>query len=233
MRWMALIALAIGLSGISAPAQSTTPPPGKPVTSLPRPTAEPQNDKAYAKPTLYGGEGPSAADVGPVQKHFVMASNTDDLALTDNEDNNTVAYRAAHDKIAVDKHIKITKIHDVQNDASFRTTSNLALDYEIQYLNWGAVTQEQLRARQGHYFTISWANHGPVDDFVARFEYRQVNSKEVIRSLTQPMPRVSGTVRSYFAVVDHAYLVYGPVCCWRFSILRHGTIIAETKSFIW
>jgi hypothetical protein len=234
MRWMALIALSLLWSGISAPAQttpaSTT---TKAITSLPKPTAEPEDNGSYAKPVIPTGEGPSAADVGPVQKHFVMASETDDLATSDNEDNNHIASRLAQEKVSLDKRIKITKVHDVQDDGGARATGNAALDYETTYINWGAVTKEQLQARQGHYFTISWANHGPIDDFLARFEYREVNSKEVVRTLTQAMPRVAGTTRSYFAVVNHAYLAYGPVCSWRFTILRHGTVVAETKSFIW
>jgi hypothetical protein len=47
------------------------------------------------------------------------------------------------------------------------------------------------------------------------------------------MPNVSGTVRSYFAVVDQAYLTYGPVVSWRFTILKGDTVVAEEKSFIW
>jgi hypothetical protein len=90
-----------------------------------------------------------------------------------------------------------------------------------------------LRARYGHYFTITWANHGPRADFTARFEYTQVKSKEIIRTLTQPMPQVAGTTRSYFAVVSKAYLAYGPVSSWRFTILKGDTVVAEAKSFIW
>ncbi len=233
MRWMALIAVGLALAGISARAQTPAPAPNKTITSLPKPTAEPENDKEYAHPIAHKGDGPTDADVGPVQRHFVMASETDNADETDNEDNNHVASRIAKEKIAIDKRVKIRKIHDVQDDDSYHSVGNPALDYEVKYINWGAVTQEQLKARQGHYFTNSWSNDGPVDDFVARFEYRQVNSKEVIRTLTQPMPHVEGTVRSYFAVVNHAYLTYGPVCSWRFTILRHGVVVAESKSFIW
>ena len=110
---------------------------------------------------------------------------------------------------------------------------NHALQYEVTYLNWGAVTNEQLLARRGHYFTITWDNDGPKDDFTARFEYREVKSKEIVRTLTQDMKRVSGSVRSYFAVTDKAYLAYGPVVSWRFTILKGDTVVAQTHSFIW
>jgi len=235
MRWMALFALAALLSGIPAWAQDTVPQNTVPQkshtpTSLPTPKAEPANGGSYESPAPREQEGPSDADVGPVQKHFVRASKTDDLDETENEDNATLAI---HEKIALDKNIKVPLIHDVQNDGGAGGTGNAALDFEIKYLDWGAVTEEQLAARQGHYFTITWANHGLPADYTARFEYRQVKSKEVVRTLSQKMPHVSGTTRSYFAVVDKAYLAYGPVCSWRFTVLRGNTVVAESKSFVW
>ncbi|MCE0483700.1 MAG: hypothetical protein LV479_05625 [Methylacidiphilales bacterium] len=230
---MAFTLLAISLPTTLVLAQTTPTPPAKPAhvpTHMPAPQAEPENPGAYASPARPEREGPSEADVGPVQKHFVRAFKTDDLAETENEDN---AHLNAHEKIAIDKRISVPKIHDVQDDNQATNTGNDALDYEIKYLNWGATTHEQQLARQGHYFTITWNNDGPKADFVARFQYRQVKSKEVVRTLMQTMPAVSGTTRSYFAVVDKAYLAYGPVCSWRFTILKGDTIVAESKSFIW
>jgi hypothetical protein len=229
MRWTALIALALLSNGLSLSAQ-TTPVKSRPQTGLPTPTAEPANGGSYAPPIKHQEEGPSDADIGPVLKHFVRASQVDDLEETQNEDNATLAI---HEKIALDKSIKVPLVHDVENDSTFAGKYNHALEGELDYLNWGAVTEEQLKARQGHYFTITWSNSGPKTDFIARFEYRQVKSKQVVRTLVQKAFKVSGSTRSYFAVVDKAYLAYGPVCSWRFTILKGDTVVAETKSFVW
>ena len=239
MRWMTLIALTAFLPVLPAPAQTDTqaapPKVVRTPTQLPRATAEPENAGAYAPPVAREHEGPSAADVGPVQKHFVRASTTDDLADTPNADDawDNAALLAKHEKIALDKRISVPLIHDVQNDGPNSGGDNAVLRYEVTYLNLGAVTNEQLLARRGHYFTITWDNDGPKADFTARFEYREVKSKEIVRSLTQPMPGVSGATRSYFAVVDQAYLAYGPVVSWRFTVLKGDTVVAEAKSFIW
>jgi hypothetical protein len=234
MRWTALFALAAFLSAIPAFAQTTsqttpkkTP---KPPSHLPEPTAEPANGAVYASPTPREKQGPTEADRGPFQKYFVIASDLDEPGSGENEE---TANTPVHEKTSLDKRIKVSLVHDVENDSDYKGASNHALLFEIKYINWGAVTDEQLKARQGHYFTISWENGGSKSDFTARFEYRQVKSKEVVRTLTQNMPHVSGTVRSYFAVVDKAYLAYGPVCSWRFTILKGDTVVAETKSFIW
>ena len=239
MRWMPLIALAAFLPAMPALAQTDTPTaapkPPKTPTALPPAKAEPENPQAYAPPVAPEIEGPSGADVGPVQKYFVRDSATDDLAEVPNADDayDNAALRAMHEKIALDKRISVPLIHDVQNDGPNSGGDNTVLRYEVTYLNWGAVTQEQALARRGHYFTITWKNDGPKADFTTKFEFREVRSKEIVRTLTQEMPGVSGAARSYFAVTDKAYQAYGPVVSWRFTVLKGDTVVAEAKSFIW
>lgn len=228
MRWIASLALAIFLPGPWAVAQSGFDNYSQPPTT----TAVPVNPPTNGVVTPDGTEGPSDAEVGPVQKHFVRASLPDNAEATENNDN-AAQVLAKQEKTALDRRITVPKIHDVQDDSTYKSTGNAALDYEIRYLNWGAVTGRQMMARQGHYFTITWANHGPRADFTARFQYTQVKSKEIIRTLTQPMPQIAGTTRAYFAVVGKAYLAYGPVSSWRFTILKGDTVVAEAKSFIW
>jgi hypothetical protein len=234
MRFLTL-ALVLLVPGASAFAQSTNsssstaPKATHSQTSLPRPTAEPEGGNAYAAPAPHEQEGPSEADVGPVQRRFVRASETDDMAETGTFDN---ASLKTQEKFALDRRISVPLIHDVQNDGG-STTSNAALAYELTYLNWGAVTEEQRGARRGHYFTITWKNSGPPADFTTRFEYREVKSQEVVRTLTQVVPHAHGAVRSYFAVTSKAYLAYGPVVSWRFTVLKGDTVVAEAKSFVW
>jgi hypothetical protein len=197
---------------------------------LPAATAEPENAKAYAPPEAPEETGPTVEDRGPAQRHFIIASQPDDLAQQDNPP--AVGY-LPQEKVAIDKRVKVDLIHDVENSTSSKGMSNHAFRQEIEYLNWGAVTSEQVQARRGHYFTISWTNRAPRTDFTVVFQYRQVRSKGIVRTLREEMPHVKGTVRSYFAVVGKAYLMYGPVSSWRITILRGDTVVAETKSFIW
>jgi len=231
MRWMALLVLTASIAvqpalAQNAPVQKSS----KTPTALPKPVAEPENSNTYESPVAPTPMGPTAADRGPAQKYFVLASETDDLAKTQVADNKFIL---APQKMALDKRITVPLIHDVQNDGTNSGGDNTVLKYEVTYLNWGAVTDEQLQARRGHYFTITWKNAGPKADFTTRFQYREVRSKEIVRTLEQKMPGVSGAARSYFAVVDKAYQAYGPVVSWRFTVLKGDTIVAEAKSFIW
>ncbi len=229
MRWMVFTGLTL-LLPVVALAQEAAQGHSPQRNQLPAPTAEPDNVQAYAPPAAREDEGPTSEDRGPAQQHFILATHTDTLAQ---EDNPPTVGNAPPEKIALDKRIKIALIHDVQNDGLSKDTQNHALAFELIYLNWGAVTQSQLEARRGHYFTNTWTNRDAKGDFVAYFQYRQVKSREIVRTLTEPMLGVKGTVRSYFAVVGKAYLAYGPVASWRFTIRRGDTVVAEAKSFIW
>jgi len=221
-------------TGLAAAAQTTNSasaekPPHAP-TALPAPKAEPENGDVYGTPIARERSGPSEMDIGPVQRHFVRASTLDDEPVNDDHYDNKAL--KAPEKTALDKRIRVPLIHDVQNDGSL-ANGNPAMQYELTYLNWGAITQGQIDARRGHYFTITWKNGGPAADFTARFQYREVKSQEVVRTLTQAMPHVHGAVRSYFAVTGQAYLTYGPIVSWRFTVLKGDTVVAEAKSFIW
>ncbi len=233
MRWMVLIALACLMSGAPALAQTPPPtPPPKPVkvpSHLPNPTAEPANPEAYGKPV---GEPAvkSDADIGPVLKHFVRASEIDPPDFAPVEDN---ASQAVHEKMAIDKKISFPLVHDVQNDGTYVAGNNDALDAERKYLNWGAITGAQLNARQGQYFTVTVKNTGAKGDYYAEFEYRQLKSKDIVRTLKQSLPAFEGATRAYFAVVSKAYVAYGPVTSWRLTIRKGNTIVAQTKSFVW
>ena len=235
MRRIALTVFAVLLSTALIPAATDPDQPAakkrppKTPTSLPPATAEPENGANLPVITHQQDEA-TEGDIGPVLKHFVRASTTDDLAETQNADNASLALR---EKISLDKRISVPLIHDVQNDGPQSRGSNHAMAFEIDYLNWGAVTNAQLLARRGHYFTITWKNAGPKDDFTTVFEYREVKSKEIVRSLSQSAHAVSGATRSYFAVVDKAYQAYGPVVSWRFTVRKGDLVVAEAKSFIW
>jgi hypothetical protein len=233
MRFLHAAAIFLLMGGVAS-AQSSTgtttaPHAPKAPTSLPTPKAEPANN-AYGPPVSRERSGPSEMDVGPVQRHFVRASALDTEPVNDDLYNNKA--HKAPEKTALDKRISVPLIHDVQNDGSLSVV-NPAMQYELTYLNWGAITSVQLDARRGHYFTITWKNKGPADDFIARFQYRETKSQEVIRTLTAPMAHVHGATRSYFAVTGLAYLTYGPIVSWRFTVLKGDTVVAEAKSFIW
>ena len=227
MRRALLLAL---LAVLPAYGAETTPHTSQSIDHIDTPVAEPDNPSSYAPATTDYSPQITAMDYGPVQRHFALATDTDHLAT---DPSAPVTDINPHEPIAIDKRITVPLVHDVQDDNSYRGGQNDSLLFEIKYLNWGAVTGEQVQARQGHYFTVTFVNHGPPADFTARFEYRQVRTKAVVRSLSQFKKHVHGATRAYFGVVNKAYLFQGPVSSWRFTVLRGDTVVAEAKSFLW
>jgi hypothetical protein len=148
---------------------------------------------------------------------------------------NPVTYRTLPDYPEVlDKHIKIPSIHEVVNDPRYYNPgSNPALAMELTYLNWGATAGTQIGIRRGDYYTATIANHGHSRALTAVFQFRQINTHEAIRTLTQKLPKFSGAARAYFAVIGSPYITYGPVSSWRLLVLDGDTIVAKEQSAIW
>jgi hypothetical protein len=227
MRRALLLAL---LAVSSAHGATTTPGTSQPITHLDTPSAGPDNPQTYAPATSDFVPEATPMDIGPVQRHFALATEPDNLL---NDPNAPVVDINPHEPVAIDKRITIPLVLDVQDDQTYKGGQNDSLLFEVKYLNWGAVTGAQLRSRFGQYFTVTFVNHGPPSDFTTRLEYRQVKTKAVVRSLSQFKKNVHGATRAYFGVVNRAYYVQGPVSAWRFTVLRGDTVVAEKRSFLW
>jgi hypothetical protein len=152
-------------------------------------------------------------------------------ALSTNEPIQTAA--TLPEKMALDPKVKITKIHAVENNASNKSSDNTALDFEKKYWNHGAILQSEKDAREGQIYVVSWKNSGTPDNLKARFEYRQVKTKDRVNSQVVDFPGASGTKRAIFQVVGQDFAKNGPVYSWRLSILRGDQVVAMERSFIW
>lgn len=136
--------------------------------------------------------------------------------------------------VQLDPKIKIGKIYDFLNDPTrTKTGGNQSIEYEFKYLNHGAVTEEQLSRRVGHYFVVSWSNGNEAQDLVLRMDYRQSKTRDKIYTIEIPYTATRGSKKGKFAVIGDAYNNLGQVYSWRLSVVRDGTIVAQKKSFVW
>ena len=126
------------------------------------------------------------------------------------------------------------KILEYVNDPEITPIAeDRSLQFEKKYHTFGAVTQEQRRAKKGHYFYVNWHAKQRVSDVKVRFEYRQKNTKDKLYFLEVPFSDVKGWQKAVFEVVGNAYLQQGVVTSWRAIVLQGGQIMAERRSFIW
>jgi len=136
--------------------------------------------------------------------------------------------------IIINPEFRVSKVHSYVNRPQIARTGNRALDFEQKYWSWGGITQNEKQMRQGHYYVISWSSkRAQPGNYIARFEYRQRDSKEQVKRLEIPHNNVKGTVRSTFAVLGEAYKKYGEVISWRFTIWDGDELVAQETSFIW
>ncbi|WP_244228606.1 hypothetical protein [Methylacidiphilum sp. Yel] len=132
-----------------------------------------------------------------------------------------------------DKNIKILKVLEILNDKKLKAGGLQSLIYERAYWNWGAIVPSDFRARAGQIYIFAWKKSGKPEALTARFEYRQLKTKEEVWSQSIYYPHAHGAIDSIFKVIGDAYFTNGTVFAWRFSILKNNVIIAQSKSFIW
>ena len=136
--------------------------------------------------------------------------------------------------VQLDAQVEMKKIYDFLNDKALnKSGKNEELEFEYKYYDHHAVTEEQKASRKGHYYVVSWANHGPAADFILRFDYRQARSPEKVSTQEIPFKAVTGTVKGEFSVTGRTYAEAGDSNSWRISVVRDGKIVAQATSYVW
>jgi hypothetical protein len=138
-------------------------------------------------------------------------------------------------RVSADGALGIGKVTEYRHDRDAEQGKDVldkSLDFERQYRDYGAVTREQRRGREGMYFDVRWDSKRAADVTV-RMEYRQKNTKEKVYVLEARHDGAAGGQHSAFEVTGDAYRVNGVVTAWRVQLVRDGQVQAERRSFLW
>ena len=136
----------------------------------------------------------------------------------------------------------------LDNDFSFRKTirylnqrkftevplprGNETLQFQRDWINYGALSENEREQRQGTYYDIFWRSERPAD-ITVRFEYRQAKLGNAVRAKETFVPQAKGTVKSSFSVIGDDFLWDGPVTAWRCLLIENGRIVGFTQSYLW
>lgn len=136
----------------------------------------------------------------------------------------------------------------LDNDFSFRKTirylnqpkftdvpvprGNETLAFQREWINYGALSQDERNQRQGTYFDIFWRAERPAD-ITVRFEYRQAKLGNAVMAKETFVAQAKGTVKSSFNVIGDDFQWDGPVTQWRCLLIEDGKIVAFTQSYLW
>jgi len=136
--------------------------------------------------------------------------------------------------LAIDPAFSFRKNSIFLHDRSLNlTTSNQMINFERERIGYGAISEAEKAAREGHYFRFWWRTKRSAHVTV-RLEYRQaklgaaVQVQEVEVEASQ-----RGTFQTNFKVIGDRYHKDGRVTDWRALIIENGKIVAQKQSFLW
>jgi hypothetical protein len=135
--------------------------------------------------------------------------------------------------LALDSDFQFRKVKRFINQPeAMQPTVNEVILFDRARINYGALSAEERRQRQGTYFDIFWRANRPAD-LTVRLEYRQAKLGNNVRAQELSYSQAKGTVKSSFAVIGDNYHWDGPVTAWRCLLIENGRIVALTQSYLW
>ena len=135
--------------------------------------------------------------------------------------------------LALDGDFTFRKIHRFLNQPElFQTTQNESINFERTRVNFGTLSADERRQRQGTYFDFFWRANRPADVTV-RLEYRQAKTGNAVRAQAIGYEQAKGSVKTSFAVIGDNHLWNGPVTAWRCLLIENDRIVGFTQSYLW
>ena len=135
--------------------------------------------------------------------------------------------------LALDNDFEFRKVKRFLNQPElFQPTENEMINFDRRRVNFGALSAEERRQRQGTYFDFFWRANRPAD-LKVRFEYRQAKLGNAVRAQEVAYEQAKGTVKTPFAVIGDSYHWDGPVNAWRCLLIENNRIVAFTQSYLW
>jgi hypothetical protein len=136
--------------------------------------------------------------------------------------------------LALDNDFEFRKVRRTLNQAEINAipTRNEMINFERNYLNYGALSDDERRQREGTYYDIFWRARRPAD-LTVRFEYRQAKTGNAVLAQEIFVPQAKGTMKSSFQVTGDNYQWDGPATAWRCLLIENDRIVAFTQSYLW
>lgn len=113
-----------------------------------------------------------------------------------------------------------------------KPSTNEMINFERERLGYGAISNDEVEAREGHYFDFWWHAARPAH-ITVRLEYRQQNLGAYVQAQEVDVPLAQGTVETKFKIVGDDYRREGRVTAWRALLIENGKAVALTQSFLW
>jgi len=97
----------------------------------------------------------------------------------------------------------------------------------------GAVSNEERREREGHYYSFPWSTSDTDSDASLLFEYRQQTTGSEVHALRVPVDRVRRKNVTHVEIIGEPFKMNGKVTAWKATIERNGSPAASKQSYLW
>ena len=129
--------------------------------------------------------------------------------------------------------IKVKTFHLRDALAPVEPVADPAINFERQYVLYGAVHYTDMEDREGNYFSIFWNVEDKSQPVKVRFEYTQVATGLDVKTVEQEVSELKGRNITNFSFTGNDYLTNGPVNSWRASVVRGKDVLVSYNSYLW
>lgn len=112
-------------------------------------------------------------------------------------------------------------------------TLDRMISFDERYYRYGAVNNEQLLEKTGHYYSVFWRTDDRTADVKLRLDYRHQATGPKEYSFEVAVDEVRRRNVTKFAVIGDEYQKLGTVTAWKVSLIINGELVGENQSFLW
>lgn len=135
--------------------------------------------------------------------------------------------------LSIDSAFQFRKVKTFLKDPdTYKPTTDQMILFERKRANFGAVTANEQKEREGNHYKFFW-HADEMADITIRFEYRQANLGPYVMAKESTYPNARGAYATPFQVTGAAYEIEGPVTQWRALLVRGNRVVALTQSYQW
>ena len=132
------------------------------------------------------------------------------------------------------KDAEISKVKYYRFDARKRlVTADPAISFEQKYYLYGAVSEEEVAARQGIYFNVHWGVKDRSQPVKLVLTYRQANTGSALHTKEVEPGTIKRSNVTEISVVGDEWLKDGHLTAWKISLMRGKEELAEHHSYLW
>jgi hypothetical protein len=128
----------------------------------------------------------------------------------------------------------ISKVKIYRLDTSRRVqAADPAISFEHRHYLHGAITAEEVKAREGNYYTIFWSVADPRQPVTLRFEYRQGKTGSKLMAVERAIEKPARHNTTDVEITGDSFQEGGHVVAWRASLVRGKEVLATRQSYLW